>query len=235
MKLTEAVFAVFHESFISSDPKHKNSTEVQCPICLCSLTREDVVNKGGCVDHIIPQSAINEDGDIIKQEIARNERTGLALLCRRPRKTVNDKKADQGCNGLKGSLYDTLFAGFLETKQFSAQDLKIKHQVAILVMAYLGAFQNWGYSYILRSELDEIREQFDNPGKIVSKWTSSVQFETAPNKIVPITPGKGQPFFFYEDANDLVVIFRRFLARLPGKPKNSVRVGNPYGLLPAKI
>lgn len=87
---------------------------------------------------------------------------GITVLCRQPR-TINGKEFKDGCNCFKGSAYDRLFRHLFDDKDHTKPELRHRHGVAILIRAYLGAFQTFGYSYIRRNEIDEIREQFDFP------------------------------------------------------------------------
>ena len=85
-------------------------------------------------------------------------------------------------------------------------------------MAYLGAFQLFGYEYIFQAELEQIREQFDFPDERKTHYLDTAEVNTSPNGDKIIRTRAGHPFSLggvMADGNPLQVAFRRFNAQLP--------------------
>jgi len=86
-------------------------------------------------------------------------------------------------------------------------------------MGYLAAFQWFGYEYILRDELDEIRQQFDYPHVRQTVYLDKVRYDLQPDQDLLVATRSGQPFVFGGDLQGgapLQVIFRRCQMYLPG-------------------
>ncbi len=204
--IRQEVFEVLRENLVAVRPDYNAKDIVLCPICLTEVSRKEVI-KGGGFDHIVPQNVAKNDPPELTGVgtncITKNQRCGVTVLCRR-------------CNSLKGSQYDTHIGFWLNGANHEATPLSHRQWVAMLIMAYLGAFQNLGYEYILRPELDEIRRQFDYPDTTVTIWLSHI-------KIIPriegvFTTGNGLPFIMgfgmHEDSH-LEMMFRKFWVVLP--------------------
>lgn len=130
----------------------------------------------------------------------------------------NGKMYENGCNGLKGSFYDRLWKKHWGNRPIDRKELTRRHGVSILIMAYLGAFQIFGYEYILRNELDEIREQFDFPDEIETEWAHDAKVDLRDIGDSIIATDLGHPFIFggvTADDYPLQLHFRRFHASLP--------------------
>jgi hypothetical protein len=217
MSIKEEVYEVLHENLVAVRPDLRDKDCVLCPICLREISRYDVIMGG--VEHIIPRTVVRNDNQSAARVGTKNQRSGITLLCRQSRLCASDgRESKDGCNGLKGKLYDRLFRNLFDDKPHSAAELIHGHGVSILVMAYLGAFQSFGYEYILRDELDEIREQFDFPNQRKTKWLDDSEFFLGNNQIQITATATGQPFVFGPIGNvqaPLQVLFRRCRALLP--------------------
>lgn len=190
---------------------------VLCPICLREVAKGDFLRDG--LEHILPRNVIAKDSAEKKRLGTLNQRCGVTLLCRQERKCRSDgRPARQGCNGLKGQLYDRLFRNLLDDSPHVPAELTHRHGVGILLMAYLGVFQYFGYDYILRPELDEVREQFDYPDQRRTNWLDNAKYNCSGSSGQVVATALGTPFVVGGSlTNDapLHVLFRRFSAYLP--------------------
>jgi len=210
--IREEIFDVLYENLINIKPEYEGRSVVLCPICLREITREEI-NSGG-VEHIISQSIIANDENAIRNGISKNQRCGITVLCRSTRE-INGRPVAQGCNGFKGSIYDGLFKNLFDSSPHNQMALSQRHRVAMLIMAYLGAFQRYGYGYILRPEFDEIREQFDNPDQELTQCLRSTSYKQNRRIVQVVTDILGHPFMFFELPHQLSVHFRRCRVFLP--------------------
>lgn len=215
MGLKDEAFDVLYRDLCAHDSRYVGKDVLLCPMCLCRIPKDEVLARG--IEHIIPQNVVGADAPTTAGLGTKNQRCGITVLCRQPR-LVSGKEAKDGCNGFKGSTYDRLFKYLFDDKDHEKAELSHRHRVAILVMAYLGAFQYLGYSYILRNELAPVREQFNFPDDRKTDWLDGAEFSLAPPAQV-IATETGQPFIigglFQRDAV-LHVMFRRCEAYLPG-------------------
>ncbi|VAX19762.1 hypothetical protein MNBD_NITROSPINAE03-1783 [hydrothermal vent metagenome] len=146
--IKEQVFDVLQENLLASYPEYTGKDIVLCPICLSEITKEEVITKG--MERIIPLSAIKQDSDRQKELAYKNQRAGITILCRTSRKLLStDEVCKDGCNGLKGSLYDLHLKKMYRQQPLSSTDYSQIHQISLLIIAYLFAFQRYGYGYIL--------------------------------------------------------------------------------------
>jgi hypothetical protein len=150
-----------------------------------------------------------------------SQRAGLTVLCRTPRRTGCGKDAPQGCNGWKGQIYDRLFKGMLAGQQIRPHKLKFRHSVAVLTMAYLAAFQRFGYGCVLDDAFDTVRIQADYPNRRVTPWVDTARINLRQHELngTVWATSSGLPFIFGWHGvrgSALEVQFRRFLVLLPG-------------------
>jgi hypothetical protein len=209
------LFHILRHNLIHVRPGYTDRDVILCPLCL----REISIEQLDAVEHIVPRNLLENDPRYMKK-ISLSRRAGLTVLCRHPRTTETDQPARNGCNGWKGQKYDLLFKGMLQGRRIAVSELKHRHAVAVLIMAYLGAFQRLGYEYILRSELDDVRRQFDYPDKRVTTWLEHAHVNPAPvdPNGQPWATTSGLPFVFggsFTAKAPLEIFFRRFSARLP--------------------
>ncbi|HEY0781581.1 MAG TPA: hypothetical protein VGE98_03935 [Thermoanaerobaculia bacterium] len=211
--LKEEVFTVLRENLLVVRPEYNDRDAVLCPICLREISRDEAMTGG--VEHIIPRVATKgeECGGTT------NQRSGITLLCRKQRNRKADGRVyKDGCNGMKGSTYDFIFARLLDRGEHQESELTHRHGVAILTMAYLAAFQFLGYEYILRPSLDEIREQFDYPDQRITGYLDDARYNLK-GEPQPFLTESGQPFVWGGVTTQeaaLSVVFRRCRAILPG-------------------
>ena len=217
MSIRSQAFRVLHEDLQLLRPDVTERDAILCPICLREIPRGRVLEGG--IEHIIPQVVVKQDAPDLASLGSRNQRAGITVLCREPR-TIESTGAllKDGCNGFKGSTYDWLLRRVLDDKPHTSVEFSHRHGVAILIMAYLGAFQSFGYDYVLRPELNEVRRQFDHPDDSVTSWLDHARFELEPPREQVVTTESGLPFLFGGILNPeapLHVIFRRCEAYLP--------------------
>jgi hypothetical protein len=119
---------------------------VFCPLCLKPAAQTDLT-----LEHIIPQRALRHDPRHLREAHQISHRSGLTLLC-------------QECNGLKGRCYDPMIEKMFKAPRFAPRPDEQKRELkARRTLAYLAAFRELGYSYILTSKLDPIRRDFIYP------------------------------------------------------------------------
>lgn len=233
MSLKKELFKLLHENLVATFPSYASKEVVLCPVCFTEITENEVL--GGALEHIVPTNIVNEDPDCIKFA-TKNQRSGLTVLCRKRRiwgnQTTYDfgerdwniqikwsnKVANQGCNGLKGSLYDRVFCGLLDDTSHNLLELTNRQKVATLMMGYLGAFQIFGYEYVLLPELNEVRDQFDRPDIKITKWLDRVVYFADISFPGICATEWGMPFNFggsLHESAPLEVRFRRFRVELP--------------------
>lgn len=223
MNLKEETFQTLYEDLSRAKPEYETKGMILCPICLRGITKAEILCGG--VEHIIPKVVIRKDKAIVQNGISINQRCGITVLCQKERR-INESiaRATYGCNGFKGGVYDRLFKNLFDFKSHSPRVIDFRHRVAILVMAYLGAFQRYGYEYILRPEFDEIRSQFDHPDVKMTQWLERVSYKLPANSIQVITDADSHPFMFFRYPTTLSVTFRRCRAFLPPVPRSCTGV-----------
>jgi hypothetical protein len=227
------LFQILRENLIATRSEYASREIILCPLCLRPLTIEDIKS----VEHIIPRNVLKTDPSYM-QGVSLSRRAGLTALCRTPRSLIGGKTVPQGCNGWKGQVYDRLFKSMLQGQLVQPSSVNHRHGVAILTMAYLAAFQQFGYGYILNKDFDGIRAQFDFPDKRITPWLDHARMRLPqhdPNYTVWAT-ASGLPFAFgsvLTPTASLDVLFRRFHAVLPS---GHWKVTNtPAILLPAML
>jgi hypothetical protein len=217
MSINQQAYELLHENLAAVRPEFADRDVILCPICLREIPRTAVVTCG--VEHIIPQNVVKSDPSDFAALGTKNQRCGITVLCRAERVCQSDRRVcKDGCNGMKGRLYDRLFQGLFETGTHVHSDFTHSHGVAILIMAYLGAFQRFGYEYILRLELDPIRTQFDFPNERKTTWLDTARYCLAEDTAQIVATSVGQPFIFgsiVTQTAPLEVMFRRCHALLP--------------------
>jgi hypothetical protein len=211
----DRLFHILRENLVLVQPEYEPQEVILCPICLRKLRIDEL----GSVEHIVAQNLLKSDPWYMKK-ISLSRRAGLTALCRHSRLTATGETAKHGCNGWKGQKYDLLFKGMLQGREIRQEELLHRHGVAVLVMAYLAAFQRLGYGYILRLELDQIRQQFDHPDQRKTAWLDHARVNLAPvdPNYQPWGTTSGLPFLFggqLTSTAPLEVFFRRFHALLP--------------------
>jgi len=217
MSIASQVFDALRCDLLAHRTDLSDKEVVLCPICLREVSKDDFLRGG--LEHILPRNVTTRDSAEKKQLGSSNQRCGVTLLCRQERECRSDgRPAHQGCNGLKGQLYDRLFRNLLDDSPHVPDELTHRHGVGILLMAYLGVFQYFGYDYILRPELDEVREQFDYPDERHTHWLDDAKYNCSGSSGQVVVTTLGTPFvvggFLTNDA-PLHVLFRRFSAYLP--------------------
>jgi hypothetical protein len=119
---------------------------VLCPLCLLPKSHGELT-----LEHIIPKRALTHDPGSLRKLHELNDRSGLTLLCR-------------DCNGLKGRYYDPMIEKMFKAPTFTPRPDEEKRELkARRTLAYLAAFRELGYSYILTNRLDPVRLDFLNP------------------------------------------------------------------------
>ena len=138
-------------------PEAEASRLLMCPACGRFLPADDF-----SLEHIIPQQALAEDPTIVQQEVFKNIRSGLTLLCRRP---LTIKGSKGGCNSWKGAHFDNALrqavSGSLTRKR--EDRVKDRHCIAVMSAAYLAMFAEFGYKVVLMDSGVILRQQFFLP------------------------------------------------------------------------
>ncbi len=209
------LFRILRDNLVRERAQYGARELILCPVCL----REMTVDQLDAVEHIIPRNILKSD-PLAMKKIHLSGRAGLTALCHHERETKGGANAPNGCNGWKGQKFDRLFKGMLQGRKVAQWELTPRHRVAILIMAYLGAFQRFGYGYILRPELDDIRLQFDYPDQSMTPWLwhTHVQLTPVDPNYQPWATTSGLPFIFadgFASKRPLDIFFRRFSALLP--------------------
>jgi hypothetical protein len=139
MSLKTEVFEMLRQNLISVRPEYGSKDVVLCPICMREIPRQAVQDGG--IEHVIPENVVKLDNTNISGLGTQNQRCGITLLCRQARTCKSDDTTSHdGCNGLKGKLYDRLFRNLFDEQGHRPTEFIHRHGVGILVMAYLGAF-----------------------------------------------------------------------------------------------
>lgn len=217
MGLKDEAYKVLREDLLKVRPDLSDREVILCPLCLREIPQTDIITSG--IEHIIPQVVVQNDPVAYKTLANKNQRCGITVLCRQTRNIKsNGKILNDGCNGFKGRTYDWAIKNILDDKPHKQEELQFRHGVALLTMGYLGAFQIFGYSYILRPELDEIREQFDFPDERKTNWLLNVHYFMQPGLTEIVATSTGHPFVVGGIMNSvapLEVFFRRTTIKLP--------------------
>lgn len=223
--LANEVFSVLLAD-LRSLPGYEARTSILCPMCLSDITLDEL--RVGGIEHIIPRNAVRDDPVDMRDIATQNQRCGITALCRTRRIHPGGADIAHGCNGWKGSKYDFAFRGLLDSEAHHADELSNRNAVGILLMAYLGAFQCLGYSYILQDTLGVIRSQFMEPDRVVTSWLDHALYclPKPPSQIAHTS--SGQPFLMggmLTPDSPLEVTFRRCRALLPSgwRSANGVR------------
>lgn len=142
---------------ISYVPEAEASQLLMCPACGRLLPADDF-----SLEHIIPQQAVAEDPAIVRQEIFKNTRSGLTLLCRRP---LTIKGSKGGCNSWKGTHFDNALRQVVSGSLTRKQDDRVRdrHCIAVMSAAYLAMFAKFGYKIVLMDSGALLRRQFFLP------------------------------------------------------------------------
>ncbi|MGA7713632.1 MAG: hypothetical protein WCA81_17160 [Rhizomicrobium sp.] len=115
------------------------------------------------IEHIIPQQALLDDPPEIKSNPIATKaiRSGTILLCKEPLRVRGATIYRNGCNSWKGRFFDTPIREALNgriQKRFTDQ-----HLIALLCMAYLAMFGQFGYRAVLIQSGLLMRQQFFSP------------------------------------------------------------------------
>ena len=121
---------------------------ILCPLCLKPKSHDELT-----LEHIIPKSALAYDPPILRKLHSVNNRSGLTHLC-------------SACNRIKGKWYDPIIVKMFKKPEFQPSPREENKELkARRTLAYLGAFRELGYSYILTSKLNAVRLDFLHPSR----------------------------------------------------------------------
>jgi hypothetical protein len=196
------LFFAYEANLRDVEPSRTPAGVILCPLDLAPMPIDKAT-----LEHIVPQhSTVEKKQKTLHTKLgSKNVRSGLTLTCLR-------------CNGKKGSELDSELRGLIVGGDKNANAYSHRSGVAILTYAYLFAFAVFGYEYILRKELDEVRLQFEEPDTRHTGWLEDAQVH--PGEIErPIVANEwGYPFAMGNgraDGAPLEVLFWRFRAKLP--------------------
>lgn len=175
---------------------------ILCPLDLATMTADEAT-----LEHIVPKHSTVEKQQktpFTKLGVT-SVRSGLTLTCGR-------------CNGKKGRELDFVLRGLIAGGDKDRATYVYRSGTAILTYAYLFAFAVFGYEYILKPELDEVRRQFEEPDKRHTPWLEWAQAHPQ-NIEQPIVANQwGYPFMMgnkLAPGVPLELFFWRFRAKLP--------------------
>lgn len=196
------LFAAYEANLRKVAPGRTAPGSILCPLCLATMTAAEAT-----LEHIVPKHSTVEK--VQKTPFTKlgvtNVRSGLTLTCGR-------------CNGKKGRELDFVLRGLIAGGDKKQSDYVYRSGTAILTYAYLFAFAVFGYEYILKPELDDVRRQFEEPDKPLTPWLELAQVHPQ-NIEQPIVVNQwGYPFMMGNKLTPgapLEVFFWRFRAKLP--------------------
>lgn len=209
------LFESYQDNINQVDPKRGGDGTIPCPLCLAPMTIDGLSGAQASLEHIIPQHSTRESAQPsrLTKVGTKNARSGLTITCEK-------------CNREKGRTLDWALRNRITPGKRSGDAYGFRSGVAILTYAYLLAFAHFGYEYILRDDLNEIRRQFSDPDTRQSAWLEHavVDLLGAPAPIV--CSEQGYPCVFRLHPPPLQVMFWRFVALLPplGELKSAVRI-----------
>ncbi|MDP8209298.1 MAG: HNH endonuclease domain-containing protein [Candidatus Stygibacter australis] len=198
------------DAYKSNLTKTGNNPELKdiilCPLCLKEIKREEIVKGDVALEHIIPAHSTGEKAqktDFTKISV-KNVRSGLTITCSK-------------CNSKKGSKLDWVLRNRITPGSQNAKNgYSFTSGVAILVYAYLFSFAVFGYEYILKDELIEIRKQFSDIDNYHTKYLEYAQVNLNDPEQPIVCNEWGYPLIMGETKNgDLEIYFWKFRARLP--------------------
>lgn len=176
-----------------------------CPLCLEKISRENIEKKIIPIEHIIPlHSTIDKKQKTPFTKIGvKSVRSGLTITC----KTCNEKK---------GSKLDAPMRNLITPSVKINSDYGDRRTgIAILIYAYLFAFAVWGYEYILKPDLKQIRQQFADIDGNHTNFLNYAEVNLGGNQQPIICNEMGYPFIFGLGEDALQLFFWRFRAMLP--------------------
>jgi hypothetical protein len=182
----ELLWNKMHNDLRSFIP-HFPDGEIMCPACLRHVKFEDL-----SIEHIIAQQAVNCDPIEVRKAIARNQRSGLTLLCEK--RLVNSKGkvvSGNGCNGWKGKYFDGRVRQILNSELISV-GFNSRHHLSILSVGYLALFSKYGYRVALSASGLLMRKQYFSPFSILKAIPYNCQVVLG-----------GQPLTEFTEENDV--------------------------------
>lgn len=199
------LFDAYRTNLTKVDATRAPAGAILCPLDLAPIQRADVESKVVPLEHIIPQHAtVASKQTKFTNLAAKDVRSGATLTCGR-------------CNGKKGKELDFPLKGLIAPGPRKPEEYTYRTGTAILTYAYLFAFAVFGYEYIFKEELAEVRAQFEDPDGRHTRWLEHAHVCTA-NMEQPIVANEwGYPFAAgIARGAPLELYFWRFRAKLPG-------------------
>jgi len=200
------LFDAYRRNLIVADSSRASGREaILCPLDFTEISREDVRAKHVVLEHIVPQHATSDKKQKTRstQLAVKDVRSGLTLTC-------------ASCNSKKGRELDQPLRNLITPGPHTPDEYGYRAGTAILTYAYLFAFAVFGYEYVFKAELTEVRDQFKDPDSRHTGWLDHAQVCTA-NIEQPIVANEwGYPFALRIARNaPLEFYFWRFRAALP--------------------
>jgi len=208
MKPEEKAYKFLREDICRVRPEYEKKQVLVCPICMREISKEAFLEHG--LEPIIPK---------VHSAMSRGRRSGYTVLCHEERKIEGDGSvSEDGCSGYKKRMYDSVAKNFLPEDGSVPTMLSIRQKISITIMAYLGAFQQFGYGSVFWDELDEIRKQFDFPKKKITKWIDNSVCMPMNDPFYLMGSTKDQPFAVggsVQDGHPLHMVFGKCFTLLP--------------------
>jgi hypothetical protein len=176
----ELLWQQMHADLRSFIP-HFPDDEIMCPACLRHMKFEEL-----SLEHIIPQQAVNCDPIEVRRAIARNQRSGLTLLCERSLIYKGKSVHGNGCNGWKGKYFDGYIRQLLNSELISVK-INSRHQVSLFSVGYLALFSKYGYRAALSASGLLMRRQYFSPYSFLKIIPYNCQINMAAQPLTQLT------------------------------------------------
>jgi hypothetical protein len=215
------LFDAYKANLAAVRPERHNKDIMLCPLCISEITRKQVEMHEVGLEHIIPQHSTADKAQKSPQTLVgvKNVRSGLTITCSK-------------CNGRKGRILDWPMRDRIIQGQKLPEDYPCRTGTAVLIYAYLLAFAVFGYEYILKDDLREIREQFWDPDRSNSGWLRHAQVNLSGKASAIVCNESGYPFVMkISPSEPLEMSFWRFRAILPPTGKLAHYVAIPEAII----
>ncbi|RUU02335.1 hypothetical protein EOD23_20010 [Mesorhizobium sp. USDA-HM6] len=135
---------------------------ILCPTCCRFLKYDDF-----SIEHIVPQQALDDDDASVKKNLTKSDRSVVTLLCNK-QLLINGKRIyANGCNSWKGRFYDKFLRDIFNAKIVNSKQATTRHQIALLMAAFIAMFERFGYQVALTPSAAVMRHQFFNPDRFI--------------------------------------------------------------------
>lgn len=187
---------------------------LMCPTCCRFLPYDDF-----CIEHIIPQQALDDDPVAAKAALSRNERSVTILLCSKHLVLKGKFAYNNGCNSWKGRYFDKSLREIFNGRVSRGDGFNSRHQVALFSACFLGLFSRLGYQIPLTPSGVLMRKQFFSPNRFIQGIPAQCQMAMMGEPLAVFDRKDTRywipPFKFAFDADCGTVVVRNVSTRLP--------------------